>query len=320
MTYNKSNVPALKNIQTATGVHHPYLHTRRGINLKWLGSKIVNLVIYALLLEIIFIFLYPYLYMLVNSLKFEVDLNDLTRQWVIEKFNFDTYTTVLKNINYFEGLKVNLVISLACAAGHVLSAAFIAYGLARFDFPGKNIIFGLVIFALIVPPQIFCIPLYVQYSKWGWVKTLAPIIVPTFFGFGLKGGLFIFIFRQYYIGLHKSYEEAARLEGLGEVSIFFRIVLPISSSSILVTSILSIVWHWNDYFEPTFFLKGKVQMLSQLLAGLNVNKYVLATAYGKAINPWALAGCVLATLPLLVIFLIFQKRFIQGVENSGLAN
>lgn len=292
----------------------------RKFSLKWAGSKIVNLIVYFMLFEFVYIFVYPYLYMLVNSLKYEVDLKDLTKLWMITKPNIGNYTTVFRTIDYWGGLRNNLVICGLSALGQVLSCSFIGYGLARFKFKGRNLLFALVIFGLMVPPQIFNIPLFIQFSKIQWVGTILPIVVPSFFGFGLKGGLFVFIFRQFYKGIPKSYEESARLEGYGEISVFLKVVLPLSKSSILVTVILSIVWHWNDYFEPITYLRSKTQMLSQMLALLNDFRFMYATAAGNAINMVALAGCVLATLPLLIIYLVCQRQFLAGVEHSGLAN
>lgn len=306
-----------KNRNKSKGMSKPVFQK---LGLHWVGSKIINLIIYFMLFEFVYIFIYPYLYMIINSLKFEVDLKDLTRLWMINKFNFGNYTTVFRTIDFWGGLKNNLVICGLSGFGQVLSCSFIGYGLARFKFKGRNLLFALVIFGLMVPPQIFNIPLFIQFSKIHWVGTILPIVVPSFFGFGLKGGLFIFIFRQFYKGIPKSYEEAARLEGCGEVNIFFRVILPLSKSSILVTTILSLVWHWNDYFEPITYLRGKTQMLSQMLALLNDFRFMYATASGNAINMVALAGCVMATLPLLIIYLICQRQFLAGVEHSGLAN
>ena len=287
---------------------------------KKLMSWFLSTAMVLLIFEVVFIFIFPYIYMLVNSLKYEVDLVDSSTRWIITKINWDNYKKAFTLIDFWGGMRTNIIISLLCGVGHVLSCSLIGYGLARFRFKGRNFIFMMVIVSLIVPPQIFSIPLYMQYTRIGWIGQIWPIVVPSFFGFGLKGGLFVFIFRQYYMGLPKSYEEAARVEGCNNFSIFVRIILPISSSSILVTTILSVVWHWNDYFEPRTFLTGKTQMITQMIPILNSWKNVVATSSGIALSQSALAACVMSTLPLLVMYIIFQRRFISGVEHSGLAN
>jgi multiple sugar transport system permease protein len=283
---------------------------------KLLISSIINIV----LLLFVFIFIYPYFYMIINSLKYEVDLMDPGTQWILTRMNFGNYSRMLQAIDFFGGISTTIMVSSISAVGQVLSCSIIGYGLARYKFKGNNIIFALIIIALIIPPQVFTIPLYLQYTNIGWIGSVLPIVVPCFFGFGLKGSLFIFIFRQYFIGLPKSYEEAARIEGCGEFRIFSKIIFPIASSSILVSFILSFVWHWNDYFEPTTYLKGETQMLSQLITLLNIGPYVNATASGNPICQPALAACVLSTLPLLIIYAFLQKKFIAGIESCGLAN
>ena len=272
------------------------------------------------LMLFVFIFIYPYIYMIINSLKYEIDLMDPGTSWILTRVNIGNYSRMLKAIDFFGGFATSMLVSGLSAFGQVMSCSLIGYGLARFKFKGNNLIFAVIMVALIIPPSIFSIPLYVQFVSFKWVETILPIVVPCFFGFGLKGGLFIFVFRQYFIGLPKSYEEAARIEGCGELRIFARIILPIASSAVLVTAILSFVWHWNDAFEPTTYLRGTTQMLSQLIPLMNIGQYVFSTASGNAICQPALAACVCSTLPLVLVYVFVQKRFIAGIESCGLAN
>lgn len=287
---------------------------------KKISKHFINLLIYFLLTEFVFVFVFPYIFMILNSLKYDFELRDLSKEWILTHPNFHNYSEAIRMIKYWFTLKNNLIVVLFSTLGHVLSCAFVAYGFARFKFRGRNIMFAFAMLSLIVPPQLLIMPFYILYSRLGWMGSFLPIIVPSFFGFGLKGGLFIFIFRQFYKSLPIAYEEAARMEGCGPIKVFWNIILPMSRTSILVAAILSTVWHWNDYFEPQVYLKGTNMLLSQMLPVLNDMNFTYQAGNGAMINPMALAGCFLITLPLLVIYFIFQKQFIQGIEFTGLAN
>lgn len=284
------------------------------------GSFLLRAATYFILTVFVFVFVYPFLTMILNSFKYDFELRDLTKQWVITRLNFQNYSDAAKHLNYAHSLLNNLLVVAGGTAGHILSCAFIAYGFARFNFRGKTVMFMLVILTMIIPPQLLMMPLYIQFAKLGWIGSFAPIVVPTYFGFGLNGALFIFLFRQQLRSLPVSYEEAAKIEGCGPMRVYWRIIFPMLRGTVLVAGILSAIWHWNDYFEPSAYLTGSRQLLTQMLK--NLNSYVAAqeSGAGIAVSPIQLAACVLVILPLLILYLIFQRRFIKSVDLSGLAN
>ena len=281
---------------------------------------VINIFVYVLLLEFVFVFLYPFLYLIINSLKFDVDLRDINRNWVLTGFNFQNYATALEVLDYGKTLLNTLIVVLLSTLGHALSCSLAGYGLARFKFVGSGVIFAMVILSIIIPNVLLSMPLYIQFTKWKWMGTMLPIIVPGFFGFGLRGGLFIFIFRQFFKGLPRSYEESAKLEGCSHLKIFFQIMLPVGKTSVLVCATLSTIWHWNDFIEPQAFLSSANYVLSQKLGSMADYLYWSVSATGESMSPVQLAACVLVILPLLVIFFLLQKKFIEGMEFSGLAN
>lgn len=284
------------------------------------GRYVGNIIVYLLLIEFVFVFIYPFLFMIINSFKFDSDFRDLNRQWILTGLNLENYKNALDILKYGETLAVNLTIVLLSTVGHAISCAFIAYGVSRFSFKGRGLVFGLIILSIIVPPQLLQMPLYIQYAKIGWIGTVLPIVVPSFFGFGLKGGLFIFIFMQFFKGLPKSYEESAKIEGCSSLKVYFKIMLPLSRTSILVVSTLSVIWHWNDAFEPSAYLTGGTKVLTQLLSSMPQYLYQSTSASGSVVSPVQLAACVLIILPLLIMFSVIQKKFMEGIEFSGLAN
>jgi multiple sugar transport system permease protein len=283
---------------------------------------IVNFLIYFLLVDFAFVFIFPFIYILTNALKTPYDLADISTKWIVKSPVLNNFREAITRLDYWNCLKNTVLVTVLSALGQVLSCSFIAYGLARYKLKLNSIVFVIIIISIIVPPELLVIPLYIQYAKLRWLDTFLPIIVPCFFGMGLKGGLFIFIFRQFFKGLPRELDEAARVDGYSGFSIFFRIILPLSKPSILVTTILSIIWHWNDVFEPSVFLSTpEKSLLAMTLANIMQNRaYLYITPGGEVISPLAMAGSLLIILPLLLIYFIVQKQFMAGIERTGLAN
>ena len=290
-----------------------------------------RLVTYIILLSLAYVFLYPFLYMIVTSLKSNADLYDPTVNWVPRTVKWENFSLVFSAIPFKTGIINSLVTTILGTLGHVASCSMIGYGMARYEFKGQKILFFIMLLSIIIPTQAIIIPLYLTYSNLKWLNTFIPLIVPTFFGFGLRGGLFIFIFRQFFAGLPRELENAAKIDGCGFIKTFYRIVLPCSKSAFLVTGVLSMVWHWNDFYEPGLYasrpslitLTNSLQTLvpylqspaklQQLIVSMN------ATDSEVIINNAVfMAGTLMAILPILVVFMILQRQFMQGIERTGL--
>lgn len=287
---------------------------------KKVSHILISVVVYALLIEFVFVFLYPYLNMFIKSLQFGEDLRDVNRTWVLTGLNFSNYASALEGLDYWRTLLNNVIVVGLSTIGHVFSCSLAGYGLSRFKFPGNNLIFGIVLLSIMIPEILLIMPMSIQFLQWGWMGSMATIIVPSFLGFGLRGGLYIYIFRQFFRGLPRSYEESAKLEGCSQIGVFYRIMLPIGKTSILVVSTLSIIWHWNDYLEPRSFLKASNWLLAQKLDALPSYLFWAQSATGENVSPVQLAAAALVTLPILIIFAFIQKNFMKGIEFSGLAN
>jgi len=288
-------------------------------------SKITKIALYILLFDIAFVFLYPFLYMLVNSLKSPADLMNSAVNWVPGELWTHNYAVAWSAVKYPTYLLNSLIVTVFSTLGHILSASFIAYGFARTDAPFRRLLFAFLVFTIIVPAQVIIIPLYMQYGTFGWINTFLPITVPTFFGFGLRGGIYVFIFRQFFLTLPKELENAAYVDGCGTFRTFFRIIMPISRSSMLVCGIISMVWHWNDYYEPTVYLtKSEMWTLTSRLptlydASRKAFMDLEALATGNAVTEAVpLAGIVLAELPIFLVFLVLQRYFMAGIERTGI--
>lgn len=287
---------------------------------KKISDFVVKAFVYILLIQFVFVFVYPFLSMFVRSLQYDVDFRNINRTWVLTGLNFENFSFALSGLDYWHSLYNNLIIVGLSTIGALFSCSLAGYGLARFKFPGRNVIFAVVLFSIMMPDVLLMMPMTIQFLRWGWMGNMRTIIAPSFMGFGLRGGLFIYIFRQFFLGLPASYEESARLEGCSALGVFYRVMLPISKTSILVVATLSIVWHWNDFVRPRAFLSTANMTLVERLDMLPSYLFWTTSAAGETISPVQLAAAALVVLPILVVFAFIQKQFMAGVEFTGLAN
>ena len=293
------------------------------------GSVGLNIGMYILLIGIAFIFLYPFIFMIITSLKSNADLIDPTIGWIPRNLRWENYAMAFKLMSFTKYIGNSVLITLVCTLGHLISCTFVGYGLARFKFKGRGLLFFLVILTIIIPIQTTITPSYIMFANIKWLNTFLPTFVPSFLGLGLKGGLFIFLARNFLLGLPKEMEEAARIDGCSFIGIFFRIVVPIVRPLLLVILVLSLVWHWNDYYEPSLYFKQDMQPLSTGIKELiTLSKLTLPELEQRLGRPatdddivntaTVMAGSFITLTPLIVMFMFLQKQFIQGVERTGL--
>ncbi len=279
---------------------------------------------YLFLIIISYVFIFPFIYMMVTSLKSISDLYDISVNWIPTELHWQNYMVAYKNLDFLPHFLNSVLITTVCTVGHILSCSFVGYGFARFKFPLKKLWFTLVVLAIIIPPQVIILPLYLTYSSLGWLNTYLPLMVPTFLGYGLRGGLFIFIFRQFFIGLPADLENAAKIDGCGFLGAYFRIAFPVSRSSSLLALVLSLVWHWNDFYEPVIYLgKQKSWPLPSMLPSIYEKYQQSAAELTQNADMVITEGVVMAAtflviIPVLIAYCFLQKQFVQGVERSGL--
>ena len=237
---------------------------------------------YFLLCALSFVFLYPFIKMITQSLMTDDDLINITVKWLPSKLTWSNYAVAYRKLMFKSYVWNSARVAIICTLGHVLSCAMTGYAFARYKFRFKGALFAMVILTMLVPVQTVIIPQYMQFSNWGWLNSeyYLPLVVPSFLGFGLNGAFFIFLFRQFFSGMPYEMEEAARVDGCGPIRTFLHIMLPMSQSSLLVCTVLSIVWHWNDYFEPgvyfnSVWLKMLPNSLPNLYAELNKEQHTM---------------------------------------------
>ncbi|KAF9123029.1 hypothetical protein BGX30_001659 [Mortierella sp. GBA39] len=256
-------------------------------------------------------------------LKTVSDLLDPSVKWIPRVVTWENLSKAYKGLQYPEALRNTALIALSCSIVQVLICSMTGYALARLAVPFKGLITALVLLTFLIPPQVIIIPLYVIFSKLGLLNTLFVFLVPAIFGQGLKGALFILIFRQFFRAQPPSLEEAAKLDGASAARLYFRIMLPLAQSACLVVFLFSFIWYWNMYYEPSMFLaKGFTPLsirLDQLEDVLNPSLLGSKDLVSNPVTEGTKMGAAfLIILPPLVIFMFLQRWFITGIERTGI--
>ena len=230
----------------------------------------------------------------------------------------ERYTTVITQMDYFRTLGNTLIYTIALTLIQVLICSMVGYGFARFDFPLKKLLFGCVVLMIVIPNHTIMLPQYMTFRSMGLMSEATPMYILTL-GTGLRAGLFIYIFNQFFRGLPKEIEEAAFVDGAGTWYTYFRIMLVNAMPAVITVTVFSLVWQYTDSFYSQLFRIPTDMLLAKRLSTLQNN----ISANLKIMNVriqrlYVDAGVVLTILPLLILYLLLQRRFIEGVERSGI--
>ncbi len=308
------------------------LAKRKYANLTGVKHILVRVVMYMLILGLAFVFVYPFLYMIMTSLMSNADLNSSSVKWIPTEIKFENYAIAVELMKMKRYAINSFIVTVIASFGHIISCSFIGYGFARYNFPLKKILFGCVLLSFIVPTQTIIIPLYLTYSNLKWLDTFLPLLVPTFFGFGLRGALYVFLFRQFFLTVPKSLEEAARIDGCGFMMTYWRVVFPLAKATIVVALVLSVVWHWNDFYESGLYVQSPKMSflpprLNNIIAAASalpdqqqemLRSLGLADGEDTLNNAVVMAGAVIISAPVLLFFAFAQRQFMQGIERTGI--
>ncbi len=284
---------------------------------------IFTVVVYALLVAIGFVYLYPLLFMLVTSLKSPTDLLNPMVQWVPTELYFGNYGRAFRVLDYPRTLLNSVIVSTVPSVIQVIVCSIVAYGLARYSFPGKRLLFVLILATFIIPPQNTVIPQMLTYRQLGLLGRIWSLVLPALGGQGFRSAIFILIFYQTFLSLPKVLEEAARLDGASDLRVFLQIAVPAAIPAYIVSIIFSIVWYWNETYLTVIFLEGGIQTLPMQLSKFvqaYQNLYPPGTVniFDRLNEAIKLAGTFLNILPLLVMYFVLQRWFVESVERTGI--
>lgn len=278
-----------------------------------------------------FVILYPLIYMLSCAFRESSDMTDPTVMWITRHYTLDIIRETINAMDFGNTLLNTLKLNIGCSVVQVISCAITGYGFARFKFRGKGIMFGIVIMMILVPTQIISLPLYTQFRYFGikgifsinLIDSMACMYLPAATGNGIRSGLMILIFIQFFRGMPKELEDAAYLDGCSPFGTFLRVMMPNALSSLLTVFLFSVVFYWNDYYvSSTFFTNNKTVslMLKNLSSQLSLMLFNDATVQISAREQivWMEAGCLISIMPILIMYIFLQKYFTEGIERSGI--
>jgi multiple sugar transport system permease protein len=219
----------------------------------------------------------------------------------------ENFTTAWRQVNFLRLFRNSLLLSTIGTVGTLIACILVAYGFTRFELPGKNILFVILISTIVLPPQATIIPLYILFSKLGWTGTWLPLLVPAFFANAYD----VFLLRQYFMSIPRELDEAAMIDGANPLRILISIIIPQAGSAITAVTIFHFFFAWNQYFEPLVYLLGKEELYP-----ISVGIGAFVTTFGNYPGRSA-ATAVLAMLLPAVMFFLAQRQFMQGIVVTG---
>ncbi|GIP54472.1 MULTISPECIES: carbohydrate ABC transporter permease [Paenibacillus] len=271
-------------------------------------TKLTNTIIFILLAIGAVAMIAPLIWMLSTSIKQKIDVFALPPVWIPENPQWGKYAEIWTAGPLLSGIKNSVIIALSVTVVGTFTSSLAAFSFSKLKFPGKHMIFFLLLSALMIPYPAVMIPQFMMFSKIGWVDTLLPLIVPGLFG----NIVMIFFLRQYLISVPDEVLEAAKIDGSSYFRLFSTITFPLIKPAVAAQLILWFMGIWNDYLAPIIYLTSpEKQTLQLVIANFNA-QYAIQTDY-----PLIMAASVIALLPVLIIFLVFQKQIIESVAISG---
>ncbi|HZJ09612.1 MAG TPA: carbohydrate ABC transporter permease [Trueperaceae bacterium] len=268
------------------------------------------------LVSISVLFLVPLFWMISTALKEPAEL--MRNNWIPQHFAWENFSYALSYGMWFRWAFNSVVITVFSVIGMVLSSAMVAYAFARLKWPGRDFLFGIVLATMMMPGVVLMIPQFIIFARLpafgfqgsaSWVNTFLPLIVPAFTG----SAFYIFLLRQFMRGVPMELSESAKIDGASELNIFWNIVMPLSKPALATIAIFSFQGAWQDFMGPLIYLQS--ERLYTLQLGLR--QFEFAAGGAPAWN-WLMAVSLLVMLPVLVVFLAFQRYFIEGISITGM--
>ena len=265
------------------------------------------LILYLLLLLLALLFLLPVFFLFTGAFKQESELFAVPFHWLPKKIIFDNFVEMYQSVPFLRYFRNTMIIVVFNIIGALVSCSLIGYGFSRLDWPGRDKVFLIVIATMILPYQVTLVPLYIMYTKIHWNGTFLPLIVPSYFG----NAFFIFLMRQFMIGIPRELSMASRIDGANEFKTFLMVIIPNCKPVLVTVAIMSFMNSWKDFLGPLVFLANDKYYTLSLAASM------LRSNLDPNWNLLMALGTVMV-IPVLVLFFILQKYFIQGVTMSGI--
>ncbi len=265
---------------------------------------------YVVIFLVGLLFLFPWIWLVSTSLKPPAQIIEIPPRLVPNPIMWINYWYGVTYINFARYLLNTLVICALVLVGRVFSCTVVGYGLSRIEWAGRGVLFAIVLATMMLPGQVTMIPVFIIFSRLGWINTFLPLTVPTFFG----DAFFIFLIRQFFMSIPKELSDAARLDGCSHYGIYWRVVMPLAKPALATLIAFTFIWTFTDFQGPLIYLKDR--NLWTLSLGMRGYLQRYGAGGGTAMGAM-MAAATLYTLPMIVIFFAAQKTFIQGIVTTG---
>lgn len=265
--------------------------------------------IYTLIIASSLLLLFPFFWMVTSSLKSQIEILLDPPVWFPETPRWQNYVDAWNSLPFTQFLKNTIFMTTGRLLGQIFSCSLVAFGFSRLRARGKDILFLILLSTMMLPQQVSMIPIYILFSKFGWINSFKPLIIPAFFA----GPFFIFMMRQFFLTIPYALDEAARIDGASNFTIYHTIFLPLAKAPLIAMSIFIFMGSWNDFLGPLIYLH---EMNNYTLAlGLQLFK-----SYGEFATRWDLimAASTAMAIPPLLVFFLSQRSFISGIALTGI--
>jgi ABC-type glycerol-3-phosphate transport system permease component len=257
-------------------------------------------------------FMGPFVWTVISSLKDASEIQTFPPTLFPKVLHFDNYSNAWSRVPFLSFYINSIIVTGLATFGQTASATLVAYGFARFRFPWKGPLFMLVMATLMVPWEVTIVPSFILFKILGWLDTLAPLIVPHWFG---GGPFFIFLLRQFFMTIPRDYDEAAKIDGANSLQILWEVLVPLCRPAITTVAIFAALFHWNAFIEPLIFLNTPTKFTVSL--GLRYFQTAPLDA-GEPKEHLLMAGTVIMIVPCVILFFAAQRYFVKGIVLSGL--
>ncbi len=268
---------------------------------------IQQIVVYALLLAGSVLFILPFMWMIATSLKQSQDVFSYPPSFLPTSFEWRNYIAGWTILPFTRFLFNTVIVTGANVVGNLISCSLVAFGFARLRARGRNLLFLLLLATLMIPREVTIVPRFLLFSQIGLVNTLWPLILPAWFGYPF----FIFLLRQFFMSIPHELDDAARIDGASTLRIFTSVILPLSQPALATVAIFAFIGNWSNLLDPLIYIRS--QELYTLALGLNLFRGVNFTQFNLL-----MAVSIIQLLPVLIIFFLAQRLFVQGVTLTGM--
>jgi multiple sugar transport system permease protein len=276
--------------------------------MRTLASMLFKMFLYIILTTMAILFVVPLVWVLSSSLKYPAQVFSIPIRWIPDPIQWYNYIDVFELVPFARYALNSLIVAGSATIGAVFSSSVVAFSLSRLRWPGRHLVFIMVLGTMMLPAVVTLIPTFIIMKNLGWLDTFLPLIVPSWFG---ANAFYIFLMRQFMLGVPLALDEAARIDGAGSFRIYTQIILPLSKSVIAAVVIFAFLDRYNDLLGPAMYLTTEQKYT------LSIGLHALSGTYGNY-WPYVMAASTLMTLPIVLIFIIFQRQFIQGIQMTGM--